>query len=66
MIMRACIITHNIIIKDEYEGAYDVHNYELVEFFVATLTITFEVSMSFAAILQREAAIHASSAHDLL
>jgi hypothetical protein len=61
MIMRACIITHNIIIKDEYEGAYDVHYYELV-----ALTITFEVSMSFAAILQREAAIHASSAHGLL
>ena len=42
MIMHACIILHNIIIKDKHEGAYDVDKYEIVKSFVVAPTITSE------------------------
>lgn len=38
--IRACIIPHNITIDDEYGGAYDVNDYEIVWSFVAALNIT--------------------------
>jgi hypothetical protein len=44
--------SHNKIIEDEHGGAYNVHDYEIVESFVATTTITLEAPMSFAATLQ--------------
>jgi hypothetical protein len=49
--MCACAILHNIIIKDEFRGKYDVDNYEIVESSIAATTITLEAPTSFAVIL---------------
>lgn len=49
--MCACAILHNIIIKDELRGKYDVDNYKIVESSIAAVTITPEEPMSFAVIL---------------
>lgn len=65
VIMRACIVLHNMIIEDEHKWSYDIDGYEIVESFDATLTITLEAS-NFAVILQPKIAIHYSLVHDQL
>jgi hypothetical protein len=52
LIMRACIILHNMIIDDERDDDYD-DNYYTVTFIVA-LPITYEAPASLTIILQRK------------
>jgi hypothetical protein len=52
LIMRACIILHNMIIDDERDGVYD-ENYHTVTFVIAP-PITYEAPASLTTILQRE------------
>jgi hypothetical protein len=49
LIMRACIILHNMIIDDERDGGYD-DNYHTVTFVVAPL-VTYETPASLTTIL---------------
>jgi hypothetical protein len=49
MIMRACIMLHNMIIDDERDGSYD-ENYHIVTFIVAP-PITYEAPASLTTIL---------------
>lgn len=65
-IMHACIILHNMTVDDERGGLYDMEDYETTESSTAVSIVTLETPMSFAAILQRETALHASSVHDQL
>jgi hypothetical protein len=53
LIMRACIILHNMIINDERDDSYD-DNYHTVTYVVAPYVI-YEASASLTTILQREA-----------
>ena len=53
LIMRACIILHNMIIDDERDSGYD-DNYHTVTSVVAP-PVTYEAPASLTAILQREA-----------
>jgi hypothetical protein len=53
LIMRVCIILHNMIIDDERDGSYD-DNYHTVTFVIAPL-VTYEVPASLTTILQMEA-----------
>jgi hypothetical protein len=53
LIMRACIILHNMIIDDERDNDYD-DNYYAVTFIVAP-PVNYEAPASLASILQREA-----------
>jgi hypothetical protein len=53
LIMRVCIILHNMIIDDERDGSYD-NNYHTVTFVIAPL-VTYEVPASLTTILQMEA-----------
>jgi hypothetical protein len=53
LIIRACIILHNMIIDDERDGGYD-DNYHTVTSVVAP-PINYEASTSLTIILQREA-----------
>jgi hypothetical protein len=52
LIMRACIILHNIIIDDERDDAYD-DNYHTITSIVAP-PIIYEAPISLTTILQRE------------
>jgi hypothetical protein len=52
LIMRACIILHNMIINDERDGGYD-ENYYIVTSVIAP-SIIYEASASLTTILQRE------------
>jgi hypothetical protein len=52
LIMRDCIILHNMIIKDERDGAYD-ENYHTVTSVVAP-PVNYKASASLTIILQRE------------
>jgi hypothetical protein len=52
LIMRACIILHNMIIDDKRDSGYD-ENYYTVTFAVAA-PVTYEASASLTTILQRE------------
>jgi hypothetical protein len=52
LIMRACIILHNMIIDDERDDNYD-ENYHTVTSVVAP-PITYEAPTSYTTILQRE------------
>jgi hypothetical protein len=61
VVICACIILHNMIIEDEYGGAYDMDDYKIDESFVISSIITREAPMIFAAIL-----IHTSMVHDRL
>jgi hypothetical protein len=49
LIMRACIILHNMIIGDERDGGYD-DNYHIVTFVVAS-PVTYETPASLTTIL---------------
>jgi hypothetical protein len=51
VIMCACIIMYNMIIKDECEESYDMLGYKIIKSSVATLTITSKELMDFVAIL---------------
>jgi hypothetical protein len=53
LILRDCIILHNIIIDDERDGGYD-DNYHTVTSVVAP-PVTYKTSASLTTILQREA-----------
>jgi hypothetical protein len=53
LIMRACIILHNMIIDDEGDGVYD-DNHHTVTSIVAP-PVTYEAPASLTTILQREA-----------
>jgi hypothetical protein len=53
LIMRACIILHDMIIDDERDDDYD-ENYYTITFVVAP-PVTYEASDSLTNILQREA-----------
>jgi hypothetical protein len=53
LIMRACIILHNIIIDDERVDDYD-DNYHTVTFIIAS-PVTYKAPTSLTTILQREA-----------
>jgi hypothetical protein len=53
LIMRACIILHNIIIEDERDGDYD-ENYHTVTYVIAP-SVSYETSANLTTILQREA-----------
>jgi hypothetical protein len=55
LIMRACIILHNMIIDDERDDGYD-DNYHTVTSVIAP-PITYEAPASLTTILQREAHI---------
>jgi hypothetical protein len=57
LIMRACIILHNMIIDDERDGDYD-DNYHTVTSVVAP-PVTYETPASLTIILQRE--VHLTS-----
>jgi hypothetical protein len=57
LIMRACIILHNMIIDDERDGGYD-ENYHTVTS-VITPPVTYEAPASLTTILQRE--VHLTS-----
>jgi hypothetical protein len=52
LILRACIILHNMIIDDERDDDYD-ENYHTITFIVAP-PVTYETSISLTTILQRE------------
>jgi hypothetical protein len=52
LIIRACIILHNMIIDDERDGDYD-ENYHIVTSIVAP-PVTYEAPTSLTIILQRE------------
>jgi hypothetical protein len=52
LIMRACIILHNMIIDDERDGGYD-DNYHTITSVIAP-PVTFEAPASLTTILQRE------------
>jgi hypothetical protein len=52
LIIRACIILHNMIIDDEKDDSYD-DNYHTITS-VVTLPVTYEVPDSLTTILQRE------------
>jgi hypothetical protein len=60
MIKCACIIMHNMIIKDEHGGSYDMDDYKIIESSFAASTITLKALSGFSTILQCEAALHAS------
>jgi hypothetical protein len=51
--MNACIILHNMIIVDEWDGGYD-ENYHTVNSVVAP-PVNYEALASITSILQREA-----------
>jgi hypothetical protein len=53
LIMNACIILHNMIIVDEWDGGYD-ENYHTVNSVVAP-PVNYEALASITSILQREA-----------
>jgi hypothetical protein len=53
LIMRTCIILHNMIINDERDGGYD-DNYHTVTSVIAPL-VTYEAPASLTTILEREA-----------
>lgn len=67
---RACIILHNITIDDEYWGAYDVDDYEIVWSFVAALSITLNTQALPPSFTNRhplrEVTIYVSSVHNQL
>jgi hypothetical protein len=52
LIMRACIILHNMIINDERDNGYD-DNYHIITSVVAP-HVNYEAPMSLTSILQRE------------
>jgi hypothetical protein len=52
LIMRACIILHNMIIDDERDDSYD-DNYHIVTF-VVTSPVTYKAPASLTTMLQRE------------
>jgi hypothetical protein len=53
LIMRVCIILHNMIINDERDGGYD-DNYHTVTFVIAP-PVTYEAPASLTTIFRREA-----------
>jgi hypothetical protein len=55
-----------MIIEDEHGGSYDVDDYETVESSIAAPTVICEAPRGFAAILQREVALHTNLVHDWL
>jgi hypothetical protein len=55
-----------MIIEDEYEGSYDVDNYEKVESSLTTQTVTPEAPTGFVVMLQREAALYTRTMQDQL
>jgi hypothetical protein len=57
---------YNMIIEDEYEGSYDVDNYEKVESSLTTQTVTPEAPTGFVVMLQREAALYTRTMQDQL
>jgi hypothetical protein len=57
LIMRACMILHNMIINDERDGGYD-DNYHTITFVIAP-PINYESPTSLTSILQRK--VHLSS-----
>jgi hypothetical protein len=57
LIMRACIILHNMFIDDERDGGYD-DNYHTITFVVAP-PVTYEVAASLTVILQGD--VHLTS-----
>jgi hypothetical protein len=52
LIMRACIILHNMITDDERDSGYD-DNYHIITFVVAP-SVNYEAPDSLISILQRE------------
>lgn len=66
VIMRLCIILHNIIIEDGCIGSYDTDDYKAVESSFAVPTIIPEASMGITIILWREVGLHASPLLDQL
>jgi hypothetical protein len=52
LIMRDCIMLHNVIIDDETDDGYD-DNYHTITYVIAP-PITYEAPASFTTILQRE------------
>jgi hypothetical protein len=53
LIVRVCIILHNMIIDDERDGDYN-ENYHTVTFIVAP-PVNYEAPTNFTSILQKEA-----------
>jgi hypothetical protein len=68
--IRVCIIPHDITIDDEYGGAYDVDDYEIVWSFVAALNITLNTQALPPSFTNRhplrEVTIYVSSVHNQL
>jgi hypothetical protein len=54
-IIHAYIILHNMVIKDECGGSYDLDDYEIVKSSIEVSIITPEAHTSFAINLRREA-----------
>jgi hypothetical protein len=62
MSICACIIMHNMVIKDKREGSYDLDDYEILEY----INPLPQVSRGFATIFQRDVAIHNRLVYDQL